>query len=201
MHDSIIIRENVVDKSFVDGLLAQKNFIKSNILGTDTGDTGIKFARFRDKINNRDIVSRCRIINHPVLNTFILTNLFKKINEKYFKLNIDWKTSRPVSFIKKYCEHDAGHMDWHDDLMYNPNSEFGWRALSMSLILKENNCKGGNLEFKRSWKDKKILDVPRLKKYSAVFFKPQLPHRVTMVTKGQRIALISWIYTKENIYA
>ena len=198
MHDSIIIKENVVNESFVDGLLSQKNYVKANALprenDTEHDDT-FSVTNYSVSVNHR-----CRIINHPKLNDDIIIDIFKNANNDHFKLDIDWANCTPVSYVKRYTEDDAGFLTWHDDILPDAHPEFGWRALSMSIIL-EDQFKGGDMEFKNSWDDKGIIYTPKLNKCSAVIFKPQLPHRVSLVTEGVRTALVTWLWTKENIYS
>ncbi|MDA8842124.1 2OG-Fe(II) oxygenase [bacterium] len=194
MHEGIIIIDNVVDQSFIDGLVAQTNFSKSNSL--PVGGNANDFERSPTAPKNH----RCRIINEPIINDDVIINIFNNVNNDHFKLDIDWTKCTPISYIKKYAETDAGFLTWHDDILPEEHPEFGWRCLSMSIIL-EDQFEGGDLEFKSSWESEDILEMPKQKINQAIIFKPQLPHRVSLVTEGVRTVLVTWLFSEENIYA
>lgn len=202
MHEGIIIRENIVSESFIDGLLSQTNYYKSNKLPVRNESlTGIPIKEDEPKVPTGNHGNhRCRIVDNPILNDDVITEIFIKANNEHFKLDIDWEKCTPVSYIKKYTEGDAGFITWHDDILPDAHPDYGYRALSMSIIL-EDQFEGGEMEFKNSWEDEDVIQIPKLKKNQAIIFKPQLPHKVSLVTEGTRTALVTWLFSKEDIYA
>ena len=86
----------------------------------------------------------------------------------------------------KYYGGDQGHYDWHMDLGPNMSN----RKLSCVIQLSDpSDYEGGELEFNLGYT---ILSVPKGKGV-ITFFPSFLLHRVTPVTKGTRISLVTWL--------
>lgn len=84
---------------------------------------------------------------------------------------------------------DNNHYDWHKDK--TPNKYFPARKLTAVLMLSNNtDYEGGELQILES-SDPKTLEKERGRLY---VFPSYLLHRVTPVTKGRRITLVSWVH-------
>ncbi len=112
--------------------------------------------------------------------------------------NFHWDWNEPVQVIR-YKK--GGHYDWHTDQSHTPavsadkNFHDKTRKLSLSLQLTDSDAyQGGDLEFR--WLSHgevvtKTLTEAR-EKGTAVIFPSFIWHRVTPVTKGERISLVNW---------
>lgn len=99
-----------------------------------------------------------------------------------------------VGFIEtlQYTEYKVGYFyDWHrDTLDKDYNIFFEQRKISISIQLSDPlEYEGGDLEFYHPEGPKK---APR-QKGTAILFPSYMYHRVTPVTKGRRLSLVSWI--------
>lgn len=128
----------------------------------------------------------CEIYYPPIdsLMSGIAYNLFLEVNQEFYKYDL----SNDYEFqLIKY--HPGGHYQWHCDYGVSPGPNIV-RKLSMSIQLTDpSEYEGGELE---------IVDYSNrthtLPKEKGIFivFDSKVPHRVTPVTKGQRIALVGW---------
>jgi PKHD-type hydroxylase len=80
----------------------------------------------------------------------------------------------------------GGFYKWHmDDKYVNENP----RKLSFTLLLNDKKFfEGGNLEFKG------IKEQPILEQGSIIVFLSSAEHRVTPVTKGERVSAVTWMH-------
>jgi PKHD-type hydroxylase len=84
----------------------------------------------------------------------------------------------------------GGHFSWHTDTAYGPMST---RKLSVTVLLSEpDSFEGGRLEFCPGGALKNATAMG-----SAVVFPSYMAHRVTPVTRGQRVALVAWMHGSE----
>lgn len=88
--------------------------------------------------------------------------------------------------------YDVGeHYSWHSDYgrSNDPNHT---RKLSATLLITDpSEFEGGDLEF-IDYHGKTVV-APRIKG-TMIIFDSRIPHRVTPITKGKRISLVSWIF-------
>ena len=84
----------------------------------------------------------------------------------------------------------GGHYTWHSDYGVSSTKKYT-RKLSASLILSDpSEYEGGKLQLVDYFNN--IIE-PVQTKGSLIVFDSRIPHRVTPVTKGQRISLVSWM--------
>jgi len=104
---------------------------------------------------------------------------------KNFNFNI--KTVQTI----QYTEYNKGqYYDWHVDTFLSSYKALTDRKLSVSLQLSDaDDYEGGDLEISQS--DFSGMEVRQ--KGTAIVFPSFLEHRVTPVTKGKRISLVSWV--------
>jgi PKHD-type hydroxylase len=89
-----------------------------------------------------------------------------------------------IQFTKYY--EDGGHYDWHADI----GSTVPHRKISIVVQLsEENEYEGGNLQFNIG---PYYPQAPKTKG-TGVIFPTYMLHRVTPVTEGTRMSLVSWI--------
>lgn len=88
--------------------------------------------------------------------------------------------------------YDVGeHYSWHSDYgrSNDPNHT---RKLSATLLITDpSEFEGGDLEF-IDYHGRTVV-APRIKG-TMIIFDSRIPHRVTPITKGKRISLVSWIF-------
>ena len=83
-----------------------------------------------------------------------------------------------------------GHYKWHSDYGTS-NDQRHTRKLSASLLITDpSEYEGGHLELVDYHNN--ILQPPQTKG-TMIIFDSRIPHRVTPVTKGKRISLVTWM--------
>jgi PKHD-type hydroxylase len=106
---------------------------------------------------------------------------------------------------KNYWEYDLTHIEGIQITSYDVGEHYGWhsdyglsndpnhtRKLSATLLMTDpSEFEGGDLEFIDY--HGKTVAAPRIKG-TMIIFDSRIPHRVTPVTKGKRISLVSWIF-------
>jgi hypothetical protein len=85
----------------------------------------------------------------------------------------------------------GGHYGWHSDYGTSTNPQFT-RKLSASLLVTDpSEYEGGDLEFVDYHNN--IIKAPK-EKGTIIVFDSRIPHRVTPITKGNRVSLVTWMY-------
>ncbi len=129
--------------------------------------------------------SRINFAGPDANNSWVFDKLeaaLEQFNAKYY--HFDLSGFYEGFQIAKYPA-PSGHYDWHVDLGTGRTST---RKLSLSVQLSdESEYAGGGLEFFAN-----DIDVPR-KQGSLVVFPSFLAHRVSAVTEGTRMSLVSWV--------
>ena len=117
----------------------------------------------------------------------------EKISETIYKFNAStngWKfdligmAERPM--MMEYSE-GVGKYDWHIDL--GPGKIPSTRKLAYSVILND-DFEGGELQFMTG----RNPMIAEQKLGTIIFFPTYFCHRVTLVTKGTRYAMVGWIH-------
>jgi PKHD-type hydroxylase len=86
---------------------------------------------------------------------------------------------------------EGGHYDWHSDYGASKNGNFT-RKLSASVLVSDpSEYEGGDLEMIDYHGN--IITTPK-QMGSIIVFDSRIPHRVTPVTKGRRVSLVTWMY-------
>ena len=84
----------------------------------------------------------------------------------------------------------GGHFCWHTDTAYG---SMATRKLSVSVLLCDpDSYEGGRLEFCPGGALKNATEAG-----SAVVFPSYMAHRITPVTRGERVALVAWMHGRE----
>ena len=84
--------------------------------------------------------------------------------------------------------HAGGKYDWHIDL--GPGKVASSRKLGFSLFLND-DYEGGEFQIKTG---RENFTPPDQKVGDLLFFPAYLVHRVTLVTKGTRYAIVGWLH-------
>jgi PKHD-type hydroxylase len=116
----------------------------------------------------------------------IFSHYFNLANKNYWEYDLTHIEGIQIT------SYDVGeHYSWHSDygLSNDPNHT---RKLSATLLVTDpSEFEGGDLEF-IDYHGKTVV-APRIKG-TMIIFDSRIPHRVTPVTKGKRISLVSWIF-------
>lgn len=117
--------------------------------------------------------------------TSIFSHYFNKANREFWEYDLTYLSGIQVT------SYDVGeHYDWHADYG-NPDNPNHTRKLSATLLVNDpSQYEGGDLEFIDY--HGRTLVAPRTKG-TMIIFDSRIPHRVTPVTKGKRISLVSWM--------
>ena len=107
-------------------------------------------------------------------------------NRKYWEYDLNLLESIQISV---YLEN--GHYGWHSDYGTSKNGKWT-RKLSASVLVSDpSEYDGGDLEFVDYHGN--IIKAPK-EKGSVIVFDSRVPHRVTPVTRGRRVSLVTWMY-------
>ncbi len=91
-------------------------------------------------------------------------------------------------------ESSCGHyIDWHGDNSDN-------RMIAMTICLSTTKYKGGHFQLRYKNDTTNLLDIGQLNFGDAILFKisPDLEHRLTEVTEGERLVGVGWFRQKNE---
>lgn len=116
----------------------------------------------------------------------VISHYIGLANRKYWEYDLNLLESIQISV---YLEN--GHYDWHSD--YGTSNRGDWtRKLSASVLVSDpSEYEGGDLEFIDYHGN--VINTPK-EKGTIIVFDSRVPHRVTPVTKGRRVSLVTWMY-------
>jgi predicted 2-oxoglutarate/Fe(II)-dependent dioxygenase YbiX len=111
--------------------------------------------------------------------------LAQQANGARFKFNLAGFLDNDTPMIMRYKK--GGHYDWHTDL----GNKVCHRKLSFTIQLSDSDdYEGGDIEFIGSKVDKLALR----QKGTCIIYPSFIPHKITKVTKGERLAIVGWIH-------
>jgi hypothetical protein len=173
-----IIPSTIVD-TMVEELKEMERF------GVDFEDSGIGNsldAREDSKIRNSKVHWwyehhwACSIMSHYI----------GLANKTLWEYDLQMLDSIQISVYNKDC-----HYDWHSD--YGTSEDKNrTRKLSASLLVSDpTDYIGGDLEFIDYHGN---IELAPKEKGTIIVFDSRVPHRVTPVTHGRRVSLVTWMY-------
>jgi PKHD-type hydroxylase len=115
----------------------------------------------------------------------IFSHYINVANKSLWEYDLTYLDGIQVSTYEK-----DGHYGWHSDYgtSYNQNHT---RKLSASLLLSDpSEYEGGKLQIVDYHNN--ILEPPQTKG-TMIIFDSRIPHKVTPVTEGKRISLVTWM--------
>tara|TARA_X000000950_G_C13650658_1_gene551573 strand:- start:137 stop:745 length:609 start_codon:yes stop_codon:yes gene_type:complete len=114
-------------------------------------------------------------------------------NKRNWEYDLNMLESIQVSVYtgKDQSGGEGGHYGWHSD--YGTSKSEDWtRKLSASLLVSDpSEYEGGDLILLDYHNNE--VKMPK-EKGSIIVFDSRLPHKVTPVTTGKRISLVTWMY-------
>lgn len=143
-------------------------------------------------------IRNCKIagLSEPWIYTLLNPFIHASNEQAGWNFHWDWNEAVQIILYKK-----GGHYDWHTDQKHAPiessdiNFHHKVRKLSLTLQLSDSSAyEGGNLEF-RWLRDGKVVTktlTGAREKGTIIIFPSFIWHRVTPVTKGERISLVNW---------
>lgn len=172
-------RQIVFERALDSSQIAEINHLASRIAASTNDQT----------IRNRDLrYAQARWL-YPSAETQFIRNLLDemiRIANREFGYDID--TFREPLLHVTYPV--GGHFSWHTDTAY---ASMATRKLSVSILLSEpDSYEGGHLEFCPGGALKNATEAG-----SAVVFPSYMAHRITPVTRGERVALVAWMHGRE----
>jgi len=90
--------------------------------------------------------------------------------------------------ITRYDVND--HYTWHSDYGTSEDERYTRKLSATILVTDPSEYEGGDLEFIDYHNN--LVVAPR-QKGTMIVFDSRVPHRVTPITKGQRISLVTWM--------
>lgn len=116
----------------------------------------------------------------------VISHYIGLANRTYWEYDLNLLESIQISVYNK-----DGHYDWHSD--YGTSVKGNWtRKLSASVLVSDpTDYIGGDLEFIDYHGN--LVKTPK-EKGTIIVFDSRIPHRVTPVTHGRRVSLVTWMY-------
>jgi len=115
----------------------------------------------------------------------ISTAIYNFNSKDGWKFNLIGMAERPMMMEYKG---DGGKYDWHIDL--GPSRLASTRKLGFSLFLND-DYEGGEFQIMTG---RDIYIPPEQETGNLLIFPSYLLHRVTLVTKGTRLAIVGWVH-------
>tara|TARA_A100001035_G_C27560326_1_gene398271 strand:- start:69 stop:692 length:624 start_codon:yes stop_codon:yes gene_type:complete len=116
----------------------------------------------------------------------IMSHYIGLANKHFWEYDCTFMESIQVSVYEK-----DGHYTWHSDYGTSNEGDFT-RKLSASLLVSDaSEYMGGELEFIDYHGN--LIKAPK-EKGTIIVFDSRVPHRVTPVTHGRRVSLVTWMY-------
>jgi PKHD-type hydroxylase len=119
--------------------------------------------------------------------------IFERMNQLAAKINFDKFQLKLKQFDSfQYSKYPVGNFyDWHTDTLTNPSNGL-YRKLSFSLMLSDpSDFEGGEFLISPHGSESRCETIS-LKKGDVAVFYSYIPHKVSPVTKGERISLVTW---------
>ena len=176
------IDEKTIDNIVTRGLSKKLGVGEVGGVSENPSSYGVNKKQRKSKINFFDELKDIDIFNRVYKLGMTSNN---------FNFGFDINQLQAVQF-SIYDAKDAGHYDWHTDILWVTDSMFH-RKLSVVVQLSDpSEYEGGELQFFNTTftkQEKKRLQ----QKGSVIVFPSFIEHRVTPVTKGKRMSLIGWL--------
>ena len=169
---------NGVESSVVDELVSTYNSLESNDVEHKNPEIRTSTITVLDKYEHKGISD-------------LVYDFGRQANNDAYGFHID---DIDYCQFNLYDEKDVGHYSWHIDFRgFNEAKKLKHRKITVIIQLSEpSDYEGGELQVKYShYSEKQKTDM--LQKGSVITFPSFVEHRVTPVTKGNRISLIGWI--------
>lgn len=184
VNNHILVQENFLPNNFLDQVV--KRGLNSNETeGTIAGNTIDK--------EKRD--SRITWLNDTWIYDWILPYVHQQNKEANWNFSLDYPEE--IQFTKYKENH---FYNWHQDHLHKADSSVDdQRKISVVIPLSNSDeYEGGNLEFcdpivPPTKKENIISDDLFRQRGNIILFPSFVYHRVTKVTKGQRLSIVMWI--------
>lgn len=133
-------------------------------------------------------VARQQTLRHELLGEYAdLFYAVSQINSEYYRFELVGLSQTDPVQILRYDAADGAHYDWHVDIGETSST----RKLSFSLQLSDpDDYAGGDLEFLPGQ-----TGAPNTRQQGTLIVFPSYKaHRVTLLTRGVRHALVGWLH-------
>jgi hypothetical protein len=173
----------VIPSDLVDLILKEVNEIPSNeyCLGEVQSSSDHHEYEISEKTRN----SKISWWNEEHWTALIFSHYFNKSNRENWEYDLDHLDDIQVS---TYNEGD--HYTWHCDYGTSTDDRYTRKISASLLVTDPSEYEGGDLELIDYHNN--LIVAPK-QKGTIVVFDSRVPHRVTPVTKGKRISIVSWM--------
>ena len=172
---------DVIPKKLIDIMVEEVMKIEKNDANFEQSGIGGNDTWFDSKIRNSkihwwyDSHWACSIISHYI----------GLANRQYWEYDLNILQSIQVSSYGEGC-----HYSWHSDYGTSKDGNMTRKLSASILITDPSEYEGGDLEFVDYHNN--IIQSPK-QMGSVIVFDSRVPHRVTPVTKGKRVSLVTWM--------
>tara|TARA_R100001510_G_scaffold8388_1_gene6452 strand:- start:2697 stop:3269 length:573 start_codon:yes stop_codon:yes gene_type:complete len=183
-----MIKENIyaVSENFLPNPVCEDIIKRASELSIEEGVAG-------DKVNKTVRNSRVTWLSDP----WIFDWITPAVHELNQQLNWNFDISIPENIqFTRYTE--GQFYNWHIDNKFSNSTNYD-RKISVVIPLKDDSeYEGGDLEFydssvsPQSTQDRVVKKEEFRKKGNLIVFPSYLWHRVTKVTKGERLSIVIW---------
>ena len=179
----LVYYREILPEKLVDLMVEElKEMEQFKVPFEDAGVGGLENGWVDPKIRNSKI--RWWFEDHWACS--VISHYIGVANRKYWEYDLNLLQSVQISVYN-----ENGHYDWHSDYGTSKNGKWT-RKLSASVLVSDpSEYEGGDLEFVDYHGN--FVQAPK-EKGSVIVFDSRIPHRVTPVTKGRRVSLVTWMY-------
>lgn len=184
VNNNILVKKNFFPHSFLDQVVKR---------GLDSDE--IEATLSGDKVNKQMRDTRITWLNDTWIFDWILPYVHQQNEEA------DWNFSLSYPEDIQFTKYKENHFyNWHQDHIHKSDSSINdQRKISVVIPLSNSDeYEGGNLEFcdptaSPTNKENIINDDMFRQKGNIIVFPSFVYHRVTKVTKGQRLSMVMWV--------
>ena len=125
--------------------------------------------------------------------TSIVSHYIALSNRKNWEYDLNILESLQLSVYlgKDQGGGDGGHYDWHSDYGTSNRGDFTRKLSASVLVTDPSEYDGGDLVFIDYHGNE--INTPK-EKGTILVFDSRVPHKVTRVTTGRRVSIVTWMY-------
>ena len=180
-----VLPPKLIDLMVEELLEMEKNKVPFNDAGVG-GDT-------HSRIDHKERNSKVSWWYETHWATSVISHYIALSNRKNWEYDLNMLESLQLSVYlgKDQGGGDGGHYDWHSDYGTSNRGDFTRKLSASVLVTDPSEYEGGDLIFK-DYHNREVI-APK-EKGTIIVFDSRVPHKVTRVTTGRRVSIVTWMY-------
>ena len=181
--DPVVYYREVLPPELVDLMVKELKQMEEDRVPFEDGGVGGD-AHGRNDLTVRNSKVNWWYENHWACS--VISHYINLANKKTWQYDLNTLESIQISVYQ-----EGGHYGWHSD--YGTSTRQNWtRKLSASVLVTDpSEYEGGDLVFK-DYHNREVI-APK-EKGTIIIFDSRVPHKVTRVTTGRRVSIVTWMY-------